>query len=142
MDELLADLLKKIKDGAYPPGSAALRAGSLAAEYDVSQSTISRAVARLREQGVLVGRPGRGVFVAESPPCMISQNLRPHPLRNLHLTRRRRSRGFSWQGIGRGLLPDAHCGPLVISLPLAPARPTLACSPLGQRTRYLGTRVW
>ncbi|MBM0203478.1 GntR family transcriptional regulator [Micromonospora sp. STR1s_5] len=38
----------------------------MADEYDVSQSTISRAMAKLRKEGVLVGRPGRGVFVAES----------------------------------------------------------------------------
>lgn len=66
MDELLADLLTKIKDGTYPPGSQLPSGRALADAYDVSQSTISRAVARLREQGVLVGRPGRGVFVAES----------------------------------------------------------------------------
>ncbi|MEU4367626.1 winged helix-turn-helix domain-containing protein [Micromonospora chersina] len=66
MDELLDDLLKKIKDGIYPPGSQLPSGRTLADEYDVSQSTISRAVARLRGQGVLVGRPGRGVFVAES----------------------------------------------------------------------------
>ncbi|MGR6316833.1 winged helix-turn-helix domain-containing protein [Micromonospora soli] len=67
MDELLDDLLSKIKNGAYPPGSQLPSGRALADAYDVSQSTISRAVARLREQGVLVGRPGRGVFVAESP---------------------------------------------------------------------------
>ncbi|MEH0843642.1 winged helix-turn-helix domain-containing protein [Micromonospora sp. CPCC 205711] len=66
MDELLDALLSKIKDGTYPPGSQLPSGRALADEYDVSQSTISRAVARLREQGVLVGRPGRGVFVAES----------------------------------------------------------------------------
>jgi GntR family transcriptional regulator len=66
MDELLAALLRKIRDGAYPPGSQLPSGRALAAEYDVSQSTISRAVATLRKQGVLVGRPGRGVFVAES----------------------------------------------------------------------------
>lgn len=66
MDELLDDLLRKIKDGRYPPGSQLPSGRDLADVYDVSQSTISRAVARLREQGVLVGRPGRGVFVAES----------------------------------------------------------------------------
>ncbi|MFG1953156.1 GntR family transcriptional regulator [Micromonospora sp. NPDC048830] len=67
MNELLADLEKKIKDGTYPPGSQLPSGRALAASYDVSQSTISRAVARLRDEGVLVGRPGRGVFVAESP---------------------------------------------------------------------------
>ncbi|MCG5462759.1 winged helix-turn-helix domain-containing protein [Micromonospora sp. NPDC053740] len=66
MDELLDDLLKKIKSGAYSPGSQLPSGRVLADEYDVSQSTISRAVAKLRKQGVLVGRPGRGVFVAES----------------------------------------------------------------------------
>lgn len=66
MDELLDDLMKKIKNGTYPPGSQLPSGRVLADAYDVSQSTISRAVARLREQGVLVGRPGRGVFVAES----------------------------------------------------------------------------
>ncbi|MGW1446744.1 GntR family transcriptional regulator [Micromonospora sp. NPDC002411] len=66
MDELLDDLLKKIKGGIYPPGSQLPSGRELADAYDVSQSTISRAVAKLREQGVLVGRPGRGVFVAES----------------------------------------------------------------------------
>ncbi|MEU1602280.1 winged helix-turn-helix domain-containing protein [Micromonospora matsumotoense] len=66
MDELLDDLLRKIKDGRYPPGSQLPSGRDLADDYGVSQSTISRAVARLREQGVLVGRPGRGVFVAES----------------------------------------------------------------------------
>ncbi|MFC0507680.1 winged helix-turn-helix domain-containing protein [Micromonospora costi] len=66
MDELLDDLLKRIKNGTYPPGSQLPSGRALADEYDVSQSTISRAVARLRKQGVLVGRPGRGVFVSES----------------------------------------------------------------------------
>ncbi|PYC65799.1 hypothetical protein C7C45_27495 [Micromonospora arborensis] len=47
------------------PGSLLPSGRVLADEYDVSQSTISRAVATLRKQGVLVGRPGRGVFVAE-----------------------------------------------------------------------------
>ncbi|MGC4856059.1 winged helix-turn-helix domain-containing protein [Micromonospora sp. DT4] len=68
MDELLDDLRGKIKDGTYPPGSQLPSGRALADSYDVSHSTIQRAVATLREQGVLVGRPGRGVFVAESTP--------------------------------------------------------------------------
>ncbi|MGC4804737.1 GntR family transcriptional regulator [Micromonospora sp. DT233] len=67
MDELLDDLLRKISDGTYPPGSQLPSGRDLADAYDVSQSTISRAVATLRERGLLVGRPGRGVFVAEPP---------------------------------------------------------------------------
>jgi len=65
MDELIDDLLGRIKDGTYPPGSQLPSGRELAAEYNISHSTIQRAVATLRERGVLVGRPGRGVFVAE-----------------------------------------------------------------------------
>lgn len=66
MSELIKDLLRRIEVGELPPGSQIPSTQQLADHYDVSLSTIHRAVAVLREQGVLVGRPGRGVFVAES----------------------------------------------------------------------------
>lgn len=66
MDELINDLLKRIEVGEFQPGSQIPSTQQLADHYNVSLSTIHRAVARLRKQGVLVGRPGRGVFVAES----------------------------------------------------------------------------
>ncbi|MFI2665684.1 MULTISPECIES: winged helix-turn-helix domain-containing protein [Micromonospora] len=65
MDELLDDLMRRIEEGEFPPGSQLPSGRALAAEYDVSHSTINRAWATLRKRGVLVGRPGRGVFVAE-----------------------------------------------------------------------------
>ncbi|WP_025620195.1 winged helix-turn-helix domain-containing protein [Salinispora cortesiana] len=67
MDELISDLLKRIEAGEFRPGSQIPSTQELADHYDLSLSTIHRAVARLRGQGVLVGRPGRGVFVAEPP---------------------------------------------------------------------------
>ncbi|MEU9824747.1 winged helix-turn-helix domain-containing protein [Micromonospora chersina] len=66
MNELIEDLLRRIKEGEFQPGSQIPSTQQLSDHYDVSVSTIHRAVATLREQGVLVGRPGRGVFVAES----------------------------------------------------------------------------
>jgi GntR family transcriptional regulator len=66
MDELIKDLLRRIEEGELQPGFKIPSTQQLADHYDVSVSTIHRAVATLREQGVLVGRPGRGVFVAES----------------------------------------------------------------------------
>lgn len=66
MGELIEDLLRRIKEGEFQPGSQIPSTQQLSDHYDVSVSTIHRAVATLREQGVLVGRPGRGVFVAES----------------------------------------------------------------------------
>ncbi|MFC8850661.1 MULTISPECIES: winged helix-turn-helix domain-containing protein [unclassified Micromonospora] len=66
MDELLDDLVRRIKSGEYPSGSQLPSGRSMADEYNVSHSTIQRAIATLRQRGVLVGRPGRGVFVAET----------------------------------------------------------------------------
>nr|WTA68219.1 winged helix-turn-helix domain-containing protein [Micromonospora sp. NBC_00855] len=66
MSELIDDLLRRIKVGEFPPGSQIPSTQQLSDHYDVSVSTIHRAVAKLRQQDVLVGRPGRGVFVAES----------------------------------------------------------------------------
>lgn len=66
MDELIEDLLRRIEQGVYPPGSQIPSTRELSDHYDVSMKTVSRAVAKLRSQGVLVGRPGRGVFVAET----------------------------------------------------------------------------
>ncbi|NES13197.1 winged helix-turn-helix transcriptional regulator [Micromonospora sp. PPF5-17] len=65
MRELINDLLRRIEEGEFLPGSQIPSTQQLSDHYDVSVSTIHRAVATLREQGVLVGRPGRGVFVAE-----------------------------------------------------------------------------
>ncbi|MFY1689340.1 winged helix-turn-helix domain-containing protein [Plantactinospora sp. WMMB782] len=67
MNELIDDLVKRIKKGDLPPGTQIPSTSELADHYDVSKSTISRAVARLRQRGILIGRPGRGVFVAEKP---------------------------------------------------------------------------
>lgn len=67
MDELIEDLVKHIKQGVYPPGTQIPSTKELSDHYDVSMKTVSRAVATLRERGILVGRPGRGVFVAEQP---------------------------------------------------------------------------
>ncbi len=65
MDELIEDLVRRIDEGIYPPGTKIPSTKELSDYYDVSMSTVSRAVAKLRQRGILVGRPGRGVFVAE-----------------------------------------------------------------------------
>ncbi|MFF3853723.1 winged helix-turn-helix domain-containing protein [Micromonospora sp. NPDC002575] len=65
MNELLEDLVRRIDEGEWAPGAQLPAGHVLADEYDVSLSTINRAWAALRKRGILVGRPGRGVFVAE-----------------------------------------------------------------------------
>jgi GntR family transcriptional regulator len=57
------DLAARIERGEYQPGHAIPSYRELAELYSVSISTASRAVALLRDRGVVVGHPGRGVFV-------------------------------------------------------------------------------
>lgn len=65
MEELINDLVARIERQEFPPGSQLPSGRELANHYGVSPATIQRATATLRRRGLLVGRPGRGVFVAE-----------------------------------------------------------------------------
>ncbi len=59
------DLTARIRRGEYQPGHAIPSYRELAALYSVSVSTASRAVALLRDRGLVIGIPGRGVYVPE-----------------------------------------------------------------------------
>lgn len=53
-----------IAAGRLQRGDALPSTPKLAAQYDVSESTIKNAVRLLRETGVLRGHPGKAVYVA------------------------------------------------------------------------------
>jgi DNA-binding GntR family transcriptional regulator len=59
------DLATRIARGEYKVGESIPSYRELAELYSVSVSTASRAVALLRDRGLVIGAPGRGVFVAE-----------------------------------------------------------------------------
>ena len=61
--DIAADITARIKAGEYEPGAKLPSYTQLADLYTVSFSTAARAVALLRDRGVVVGAPGRGVFV-------------------------------------------------------------------------------
>ncbi len=61
---IVNDIRRKIIVGRYQPGSAIPSFSRLAEIYGVSVSA-QRAVVSLRDQGLVIGRPGRGVFVAD-----------------------------------------------------------------------------
>ncbi|MFI2710212.1 winged helix-turn-helix domain-containing protein [Micromonospora sp. NPDC018662] len=63
--DIAADITGRIKSGEYGPGAKLPSYSQLADLYSVSFSTAARAVALLRDRGVVVGAPGRGVFVRE-----------------------------------------------------------------------------
>lgn len=61
------DIATRIRDGEYGPGDKLPSYTQLADLYSVSFSTAARAVALLRDRGLVIGAPGRGLFVAERP---------------------------------------------------------------------------
>jgi len=64
--QIAADITARIESGEYPPGSQLPSYAQLAQIYaPVSVATISRVIRDLRIQGVVVGSPGRGVYVVE-----------------------------------------------------------------------------
>jgi DNA-binding GntR family transcriptional regulator len=60
------DIAERIAIGEYPAGSKIPSYRQLSELYSVSISTAQRAVMALEERGVVIGVPGRGVFVRES----------------------------------------------------------------------------
>ena len=64
-EAIAADLADRITRGEYPPGSQLPPYRVLKDLYDVSETTIANVMTLLRERGVVIGVPGRGVFVPE-----------------------------------------------------------------------------
>jgi DNA-binding FadR family transcriptional regulator len=62
-DHVAAELLAKVADGRYPPGSRLPPEAALAEEAEVSRLTLREAVRILRDKGVLSVEHGRGTFV-------------------------------------------------------------------------------
>jgi GntR family transcriptional regulator len=65
----IADAIRReIKSGKYPPGSRLPGLPALAQTYKVSLVTARLALARLRQEGLIMSRQGVGNFVREQPP--------------------------------------------------------------------------
>lgn len=64
-EQIARDLADRIRAGEYPPGSQLPTYHALSGLYGVSEATVALVIRILRERGVVVGVPGRGVFVPE-----------------------------------------------------------------------------
>lgn len=61
-------ITSRIDDGTYPPDSKLPSISQLANELKVSPGTVKNVQMVLKDRRVLVGRPGKGVYVAAKPP--------------------------------------------------------------------------
>jgi DNA-binding GntR family transcriptional regulator len=63
--QLADEVRRRIQDGTYPAGGRLPGTVALAAEFDVSQSTATRAVASLRAEGLVYVVSGQGYYVSD-----------------------------------------------------------------------------
>lgn len=61
------DLRQKIVDGELAVGSAIPSTAQMTKAYGVSSTVVRAAVAQLRADGLLLGQPGKGVYVRATP---------------------------------------------------------------------------
>jgi GntR family transcriptional regulator len=61
-------LRNRILSGQYEPGEKLPTVNEMASQFEVSKITVRGAVERLQREGLLLGRSGKGVFVAEDIP--------------------------------------------------------------------------
>lgn len=60
-------LLEKIRSGKLGPGVQLPTEAELCESFEVSRTVVREAVARLRSEGLVIPRQGKGVFVSEAP---------------------------------------------------------------------------
>jgi GntR family transcriptional regulator len=66
-EQIADDLIKRIGDGEFPPGTRLPSRRELTAHYGVTEPVIDRAMQVLRVKEIIETLPGVGVFVKEEP---------------------------------------------------------------------------
>jgi DNA-binding GntR family transcriptional regulator len=64
--QIADDLRKQIHGGSLAPGSPLPSTAQLAERYDASLSVVKMAVGILRNEGLVIGQQGKGVFVRDA----------------------------------------------------------------------------
>lgn len=65
--QVAAVVASRIEDGTYPPRSRVPSVVELSAEFEVATSTVQKAVAHLKAEGLVRTEVGLGSFVADRP---------------------------------------------------------------------------
>lgn len=68
--QIAADLREQINSGQLAPGAKLLSERVLTAQYGVAPQTVRQALTYLKNEGLVIGQAGRGVFVRTNPPLI------------------------------------------------------------------------
>lgn len=74
------DLRQKMASGELPVGAAIPSTAQMTRQYGVSSTVVRAAVSQLRSEGLLVGQPGKGVFVRALPGAASGHTVAPDDL--------------------------------------------------------------
>jgi Transcriptional regulators len=72
---VMGDLLQQITDDRLKVGEPIPSTATLTAHYGVSSTVVRRAVRELTQDGVLVGQPGKAVFVLAKPDDVLQEQF-------------------------------------------------------------------
>lgn len=70
-EQVAARLRARIMAGDYAPGTQLPSTAHLVAEYEVAGTTVQKALRALKQEGYLVSRQGKGVFVRDRQPFRV-----------------------------------------------------------------------
>jgi DNA-binding LacI/PurR family transcriptional regulator len=93
-EELFTELQQQLAQGVWKPGDRLPAEREFAEKYQVSRPTISKALGRLKDMGLLTRSVGAGTFVAHHAP------LPPAPIKTL---------GLFVPGLGKGEIFEPIC---------------------------------
>ncbi|MFE1358821.1 GntR family transcriptional regulator [Streptomyces harbinensis] len=71
-DTIAAEIRRRVMSGEWEPGRQVPTTENLMRDFSTSNVTVQRALKKLKVEGLLVGRTGRGVFVRERAPQVIA----------------------------------------------------------------------
>lgn len=64
--QIVEDLTRRIQSGQLPPGAQLPSTAQMTQQYDVSTTVVRAAINQLQLAGLVIGQPGKGVFVREA----------------------------------------------------------------------------
>lgn len=76
---VIDDVVARITRGELKPGDKLPSRAEMAHQFDVSVSTIDRAMAILVDRGLVTGHKGKGNFVAGQAPANSARDHEPRP---------------------------------------------------------------
>lgn len=96
--QIAADLRDQIASGALPPDAKLPSERELSERFHVAPQTVRQAVALLKNEGLVVGQAGRGVFVRSREPLI---RLGTDRFSRAHRTAGKSAQQAEAEGIGR-----------------------------------------